>query len=232
MGHGVNLISVPWLNTNARRLRRRLWLRIAQTMTSPWSVVEALEGTAAATAAHQATAAEVEPLRDIAAAGRRGNDASAEVAKNNAYFHNTIFRAAHNRYLLRTLAAPQDSLTLLGQSTLSLKSRVRATFDEHGAIVVAIATRDGARSEDAARVHIRAAHKARPQLLFETETATGDLRAGRGGLVNCASRRSRSGVVPDAGPQEWLAYDARRRGRAIGKADPTKGGGIDFDGGV
>ena len=144
-----------------------------QMVTELYQVREALEGTAAGMAALQASTAEVELLGDIVEAGRRGGNLT-EVIKNNAYFHNTIYRAAHNRYLLRTLAALQDSLMLLGRSTLSLGSRVPAAFDEHQAIVTAIAARDSAAAEQAARIHIRAAHKARLQLLFETEMRTSD----------------------------------------------------------
>ncbi len=140
-----------------------------QMVTELYLVREALEGSAAAMAATQASPAEVELLKEIVDAGRQGGDATAELVRNNAYFHNTVYRAAHNRYLLRTLAALQDSLMLLGRSTLSLKSRPAAAFDEHEAIVAAIAAHDSQAAEAAARRHIRAAHKARLQLLFETE---------------------------------------------------------------
>ena len=144
-----------------------------QMVTELYQVREALEGTAAATAAMQASPAEVELLREILDAGRRGGEAPAELVRNNTYFHNTMYRAAHNRYLLRTLAALQDSLMLLGRSTLSLKGRAAAAFDEHEAIVAAIAASDTKAAEAAARLHIRAAHRARLQLLFETEMGVG-----------------------------------------------------------
>ena len=144
-----------------------------QMVTELYQVREALEGSAAAMAATQASPAEVELLKEIVDAGRHGGEATAELVRNNSYFHNTVYRAAHNRYLLRTLAALHDSLMLLGRSTLSLKSRPSASFDEHDAIVAAIAARDGQAAEAAARRPIRAAHKARLQLLFETEMGSG-----------------------------------------------------------
>ena len=144
-----------------------------QMVTELYQVREALEGTAAAMAATQASPAELELLREIIEAGRGCSGAPAELVRNNTIFHNAVYRAAHNRYLLRTLASLQDSLMLLGRSTLTLEGRATAAFDEHEAIVKAIAASDEKGAETAARLHIRAAHKARLKLLFETEMEAG-----------------------------------------------------------
>ncbi len=141
-----------------------------------YQVREVLEGAAAAMAAQQASDAEIGLMKEIIESGRRIPETAspAELARNNAYFHSILYRAAHNRYLLRTLEALQDSLMLLGPTTLSLPGRRATAFGEHDAIVSAIAGRDSTAAEGSARTHIRAAHKARLQLLFELQIANTD----------------------------------------------------------
>jgi DNA-binding GntR family transcriptional regulator len=136
-----------------------------------YQVREVLEGAAAAMAAQQASEAEIELLREIIQTGRRIPEKAspAELARNNAYFHSILYRSAHNRYLLRTLGSLQDSLMLLGPTTLSLPGRRATAFDEHDAIVSAIFDRNPSAAEAAARSHIRAAQKARLQLLFQSQ---------------------------------------------------------------
>lgn len=107
-----------------------------QMVTELYQVREALEGSAAAMAATQASPAEVELLKEIVDAGRQGGDATAELVRNNAYFHNTVYRAAHNRYLLRTLAALQELADAAGaldaQPQIAPGRRLRRTRSHRG----------------------------------------------------------------------------------------------------
>lgn len=136
---------------------------------------EVLEGTAARLAARHASEVEISLLREIAERDRSGGDDPVRAAKNNRLFHETLYRAAHNRYLLKTLSMLRESMTLLGQTTLSVPGRAQSAFDEHDALVAAIERHDGDKAEEICRSHIRSAYRARMKLMFEAfdaETGT------------------------------------------------------------
>lgn len=63
----------------------------------------------------------------------------------------------------------RDSMALLGQTTLSLPGRSAHAFEKHDQLVAAIERHDAATAEEASRLHIRAAHRARMELMFEQE---------------------------------------------------------------
>jgi DNA-binding GntR family transcriptional regulator len=136
---------------------------------------EVLEGTAARLAARHASDVEVAMLREIAERDKTLNNDAVRLAKNNRLFHDTLYRAAHNRYLLKTLSMLRESMALLGQTTLSLAGRSETAFAEHDAVVAAIEKHDAAAAEEACRAHIRAAYRARMKLMFEAlESETGN----------------------------------------------------------
>jgi DNA-binding GntR family transcriptional regulator len=128
---------------------------------------ELLEGAAARLAARHASDVEIAMLRDIADRDKTTGDDPVKLAKNNRLFHETLYRAAHNRYLLKTLSMLRESMALLGQTTLSLPGRSSTAFEEHDALVAAIERHDAAAAEEASRAHIRSAHRARMKLMFE-----------------------------------------------------------------
>lgn len=128
---------------------------------------EVLEGTAAGLAARNATEAEIALLRRLAEKDRTIGDKPTELSSNNKFFHDTLYQSAHNRYLLKTLSTLRESMALLGHTTLALPGRSHTAIDEHEQIVSAIERRDAAAAEAAARAHIRAAYRARMQLMFE-----------------------------------------------------------------
>jgi DNA-binding GntR family transcriptional regulator len=120
---------------------------------------EALEGTAARLAAENAGRPDIALLRRMVA-----EEAALpldQAAEHNRRFHRALHQAAHNRYLLRALSAISDALLLLGPTTLEPPGRAAAAREEHARIVAAVAARDGAAAEAAARAHIAAAHEAR-----------------------------------------------------------------------
>lgn len=128
---------------------------------------EVLEGTAAGLAARHATEAEIAMLRLLAEKDRELGDNPAELSANNKAFHDTLYRSAHNRYLLKTLSTLRESMALLGHTTLALPGRSSTAISEHEEVVSAIERHDSAAAEAAARAHIRAAYRARMQVLFE-----------------------------------------------------------------
>ena len=145
----------------------------ASLIAELYAVREALEGTAAALAARHASEGEIMTLRQIADRDRSLAQNPERFASNNRLFHETLYRSAHNRYLLKTLKALYESMALV-RSTAYSKQRIQMTMEQHQALVDAIAQQDARGAEELARSHTRAAGKARLALLFgiqkETET--------------------------------------------------------------
>ena len=79
----------------------------------------------------------------------------------NRRFHQAIYEAAHNQYLLQTLNMLHDSLALLHNATFRVPSRRSDSDEEHHRIVVAIEKHDPGAAEEAAREHIRQAQRTR-----------------------------------------------------------------------
>lgn len=137
-----------------------------------YAMREVLEGTAARLAARHASDVEIDFLREINA--RDASLTSPEaLAANNRLFHETLYRCAHNRYLVKTLNSLQESMVLLGQTTLAAPGRAETSRAEHGAIVDALARRDPDAAEKAARAHIIAAYRIRLDQLFDRSTVGG-----------------------------------------------------------
>lgn len=128
---------------------------------------EVLEGTAAALAARHASDVEIATLRSLADRDRELRADAALLARNNRLFHETLYRSAHNRYLLRTLSSLQEAMALLGQTTLALPGRSKTALDEHEDLIAALERRDAPAAEEAARAHIRSAYRARLALMLK-----------------------------------------------------------------
>lgn len=155
-----------------------------QAVMELYQMREVLEGTAAGLAARHASEAEIAVLRDIMVADP-GDDADPQrLAQHNRQFHGALYRAAHNRYLLKNLNVLSDAMALLGMTTLSLTGRSDTAFEEHEAIVRAIETRDPEAAELAARVHIRSAQRARIRLMFGEAAASAAPSAAEGTTTN------------------------------------------------
>ncbi|HEY7643538.1 MAG TPA: GntR family transcriptional regulator [Hyphomicrobiales bacterium] len=135
---------------------------------------EILEGAAAAFAARHASAAEIEELEELIAAEPELEKKPDQLADLNQLFHSSLYRAAHNRFLERTLIALRDSMALLGGTSLKVKGRFQTAHDEHAAIVSAIAARDVEKAEQMAMAHIRNAQRARLKLMRASLVAGGD----------------------------------------------------------
>jgi len=136
-----------------------------QAVMELYQMREVLEGTAAALAAKHASEAEVYALREIFNQEAALTDDPAAQALKNQAFHNALYHAAHNRYLLKSLNSLRDSLTLLGATTYQVSGRNHEALVEHERILDAIAKGDSVAAEQAARDHIRSAQQARIRLL-------------------------------------------------------------------
>lgn len=138
-----------------------------QAVMELYQMREVLEGTAAYLAAQHASDAEVYNLRELYQQQQTLIADSAAQAINNRAFHNAIYHAAHNRYLLKSLNSLRDAMALLGATTYQLPDRSHTALAEHESIVVAIEAHDSVAAEQAARDHIRASQRARIRLLNE-----------------------------------------------------------------
>lgn len=124
-----------------------------------YAMREALESTAAALAARHANAAEI---LNIEAILQEGGDDPVEL---NLRFHEALYSAAHNRYLIRLVRSMTDTTYLLGRSTLDVPERAKLAMDEHIAIMEAIRRRDPEAAAQAARHHIHQALMERLKML-------------------------------------------------------------------
>lgn len=134
-----------------------------------YAMREILEGSAARFAARHANEAEIEILYRLQRELAASNGDALNLVKLNRRFHQAIYEAAHNQYLLETLDTLNDSLALLHSTTFRAPSRRTETDEEHRRIVEAIEKRDSEAAERVAREHIRQAQRTR----FETLMAGG-----------------------------------------------------------
>ncbi len=125
-----------------------------------------LEGAAARFAAENASPSDVATLQHVSMQFARFAGEPAGFAKVNMIFHEAIYEAAHNRYLMRMLADLNDSLTLLPSTTFAVPGRSEVAIGEHERIQKAIEAKDADGAERAARDHIRNALQARLELMF------------------------------------------------------------------
>ncbi|HYH39797.1 MAG TPA: GntR family transcriptional regulator [Azospirillum sp.] len=136
-----------------------------QAVIELYDMRETLEGTAARYAARHASEAEIQDLTELVESEQENAGDIAALAQLNRAFHAALYRAGHNRYLLKALLSLSDAMILLGGTTLAVPDRFPAAHAEHLAIIAAITERDPDRAEAAARTHIRNAQRARLKLL-------------------------------------------------------------------
>lgn len=130
-----------------------------------YAMYEIVEGAAASLAAEQASASDMEALRDINLAFRSSLNDTAELGCLNLRLHAAIHLAARNRYLNLAIREVQDTIEILDTAPYVLPERAEESANEHEEIVEAIARRDAAGAEKASRLHVRAALRARLRLL-------------------------------------------------------------------
>jgi DNA-binding GntR family transcriptional regulator len=129
-----------------------------------YAVRETLEGTAAALAAQHATADEIKRLFEIAAREARASSDPEKLVVINSELHQTIYVAAHNRYLLQSLNTVVDALGLLRHSTFALPGSIESAQRDHLRIINAIRDRRSQDAEQLARLHVRNALAMRLEL--------------------------------------------------------------------
>ncbi|WP_425403132.1 GntR family transcriptional regulator [Hwanghaeella sp.] len=130
-----------------------------------------LESTAAGLSAQQATDPEIEILTDIVEMESAALEDDPKQSVNyNKIFHETLAQSAHNRYLIDSIRALDNSMILLGGSTLAEGARRKQAVDEHRAIVDAIRAHDPDAARDAMALHIKGAQRKRLQMFMRSQT--------------------------------------------------------------
>jgi DNA-binding GntR family transcriptional regulator len=116
-----------------------------------------LEGLVAGLAAQRRSPAQLARLRDIVAAGRSAavEERLHELPVLNTEFHEALAEAADNELLRSTLARLSDIIRWIYAARISRRST--RSWDEHAAIVDAVADGDVARARRCGEQHIAAA---------------------------------------------------------------------------
>lgn len=131
-----------------------------------YAVRELLEGAAARFAAQHASPSDLFTMHRIAEAFARPDSDPRRVAQLNRAFHDAIYDAAHNKFLLTILDGMHDTLMLLPSTTFAADGRQADAVREHHAILEAIEARDPDLAEQRARDHIRRARDTRLGMMF------------------------------------------------------------------
>lgn len=133
-----------------------------QQVSELYAVRDVLEGLAGRLAAQHATSAEIGAMRElIERQARTRRDDTAALARLNGLFHDVVYRAARNRYLIDVHDGFESSLALLPGTTYMAPERPVSALREHTRLVDAIERRDTEKAEAIARGHIRAGERIR-----------------------------------------------------------------------
>lgn len=152
-------------------LRPRVGLVVASL--EPEAVLElyelraVLEGAAAAMAARHAAPRDLEILQRLIEQESVLPEQPDIRFRHNRLFHEALYEAAHNRFLVKSLHALHDSMALLGRTTLAAKGRAPLAHAEHRLIVEAIVERDPAGADRRAQEHVNKALAVRRALMDE-----------------------------------------------------------------
>jgi len=141
----------------------------SQSVSELFVIREMMESTAASLAAKYATEEEIGILKDLVDEDWLRLDEPIVLAKTNKLFHRTINQIAHNNYLIDLSSVLDESLSLLGKTTLLNKDRAEKTLKQHQKIVEAIEKRDFKQAEVEARAHVKSAYRARLRVILDSE---------------------------------------------------------------
>jgi DNA-binding GntR family transcriptional regulator len=130
-----------------------------------YAVRELLEGAAAAMACKRATEAEIATLKHLVDTEEQIRDKPEQMYEHNRTFHDVVYRAAHNQFLLKFLMITADTLSAYRNiSTLVIEERRQQVIQEHRELYEAIARHDEAGARAVAARHVQNALRARTQV--------------------------------------------------------------------
>jgi DNA-binding GntR family transcriptional regulator len=115
-----------------------------------------LEGLAARHAAQNATAADVKRLRQILKEMRRllNSGDLLRASDENAVLHRTLLEIADHPTVMRLISMLKSQLVRFQYRTIMLPGRTERSFEEHSAIIDAVAAGDPDAAEKAMRRHL------------------------------------------------------------------------------
>ncbi|MEW6172490.1 MAG: GntR family transcriptional regulator [Bacillota bacterium] len=125
-------------------------------MADVFEVRAALEALAAGLAAERITDEELENLERSLVEITEVSDSQdiGAVVDRDTHFHDIIYRASRNGWLLQIITHLQDQLQRFRMTTLSRPGRTREAVEEHKKIVEAISERNSELAAQLAREHI------------------------------------------------------------------------------
>jgi DNA-binding GntR family transcriptional regulator len=130
-----------------------------------YAVRELLEGAAAAAAAKSATDADLATLLHLVEAEADIVDDPEQLWEHNRAFHDAIYRASRNKFLLKFLLITADTLSAYRRSsTLVVEERRHEVVAEHRELYEAIAQRDPEGARAVAARHVQNALRVRTQV--------------------------------------------------------------------
>jgi DNA-binding GntR family transcriptional regulator len=132
-----------------------------QQVVELYAMRQILEGSAARFAATHATPAEIAILYQLQGELKAAEGDALLHTNLNRQFHQAIYEAAHNRYLMQTLESLLDSFALLRNTTFRLPHGQRDSHEERRRIIAAIEKHDPDLAERAAREHILQSQRTR-----------------------------------------------------------------------
>lgn len=124
-----------------------------------------LDRTAAILAAQHGAEAEFDRLHDLNQEIAQERSNSARAAAINHQFHQGLYRAGRNRFLLESARSLNNSLLLLGPTTLTDEHRVEVVVAQHQHIIDALRSRDAEAAGAAAERHLQTSLRARIEIL-------------------------------------------------------------------
>lgn len=114
-----------------------------------------LEGTAARMAAQHGSQAEFDALSAMNDQIEAQRAAPHVCAAINQDFHQALYLAARNRFLMSSAGAINNALLLLGPTTYTDPQRIDTILAQHDDILTALRDRDGTAAEAAAEAHLQ-----------------------------------------------------------------------------
>lgn len=132
-----------------------------------------LESTAARFSARAASDVEVDELISIHEAMCAATNTHL-LDQLNQQFHRCLLDAARNRFLLSAVRSIEKTLLILGPSTFNESDRTTQSNQEHEQLLNAISSRNPADAEQAMRLHIESAHRARLRQLRQNGASSSE----------------------------------------------------------
>jgi len=151
------LVFTPWRGVIVAELDE-------QQIIELYAMRKVLEGTAAAMAAQYATDQQIADIERIIEQAEGESDVQA-LADLNRDFHQAIFDAANNRYLVHAMQSLRTPMALLSKTTYAVTDRPLTAQTEHRHILDAIRQRDTRAADKLGYGHIANAETARFELL-------------------------------------------------------------------